>query len=465
MEISLQDFKCSETLKAILSEEFCKNIEDMAAKLDLSYDEVMKIINNVKDMGTDAKQMYEDIKKYMSELSCSTILGADKCAKIHKLADLLSVNYEKVVLKLRELYESGITSVIELYQKIAAWVSGIFGDEVEVAFMEKRGIIDFYKLIKEKVQALLAKLRTLPGMTEEALKKIQAKIDEFIKSGKIQAIAQYIVDLVDKYFPQSDAPPALMAIDLPSKCEDVLSAEQCAKIAEIAKILKLKSEEVMAAIQKGIAEGITNAKVLYAKAVVYLSELSCEKVLGADRCSKIKDLATKMQLKAEEIAVVVQKAVESGVTSAKALYAKIVLYMSELTCEKVLGQTRCDYLRNLADVISVKYNEVVLKLQEYYAKGVTSVTELYNKLVAYIKDKIFGDESEVTLMEKRGLSDWKNKLKVIAAKLMEKLKKVSGMSKVVLAKIQAKIAELMKSEKFLAIAKYIRELIDQYFPQ
>jgi len=68
-------------------------------------------------------------------------------------------------------------------------------------------------------------------------------------------------------------------------------------------------------------------------------------------------------------------------------------------------------------------------------------------------------------MEKRGLSDWKNKLKVIAAKLMEKLKKVSGMSKVVLAKIQAKIAELMKSEKFLAIAKYIRELIDQYFPQ
>jgi len=302
-------------------------------------------------------------------------------------------------------------------------------------------------------------------MTEEALKKIQAKIDEFIKSGKIQAIAQYIVDLVDKYFPQSDAPPALMAIDLPSKCEDVLSAEQCAKIAEIAKILKLKSEEVMAAIQKGIAEGITNAKVLYAKAVVYLSELSCEKVLGADRCSKIKDLATKMQLKAEEIAVVVQKAVESGVTNAKALYAKIVLYMSELTCEKVLGQTRCDYLRNLADVISVKYDEVVLKLQEYYEKGVTSVTELYNKLVAYIKDKIFGDESEVTLMEKRGLSDWKNKLKVIAAKLMEKLKKVSGMSKVVLAKIQAKIAELMKSEKFLPIAKYIRELIDQYFPQ
>merc|ERR1712048_143170 len=406
MEISLQDFKCSDALKAILSEEFCKNIEDMAAKLQLTYDEVMAIVNNVKDVVSDAKKMYEDIKKYMSELSCSKILGADKCAKIEKIADLLSINFDKVALKLKEFYNNGVTSVKELYAKIANWVKGIFGDEVEALdFGDKRGIIDLYKLVKEKVQALLAKLRTLPGMTDEALKKIQAKIDEFIKSGKIQAIAQYIVDLVDKYFPQSDAPPALMEIDLPSKCEDILSTEQCAKIAQIAQILKLKSEEVMAAIQKGIAEGITDAKELYAQAVVYLSGTSCEKVLEADRCNKIKDLANKMQLKAEDIAAAVQKAVESGITNAKDLYAKIVLYMSELTREKVLGQTQCDYLRNLADVISVKYDEVVLKLKEYIEKGVTSATELYKKLVAYIKDKIFGDDSEVTLMEKRGLSD------------------------------------------------------------
>ena len=49
----------------------------MAAKLELTYDEVMKIINNVKDVVTDVKKMYEDIKKFMSELSCAKILGAD----------------------------------------------------------------------------------------------------------------------------------------------------------------------------------------------------------------------------------------------------------------------------------------------------------------------------------------------------------------------------------------------------
>merc|ERR1712019_216477 len=245
-------------------------------------------------MGTDAKQMYEDIKKYMSELSCSTILGADKCAKIHKLADLLSVNFDKVVLKLKEFYENGITSVVELYQKIAAWVSGIFGDEIEATFMEKRGIIDLYKFVKEKVQALLAKLRTLPGMTDEALKKIQAKIDEFIKSGKIQAIAQYIVDLVDKYFPQSDTVPAMEISLQDFKCTEtlkaILSEEFCKNIEDMAAKLHLSYDEVMKIINN-VKDMGTYAKQMYEDIKKYMSELSCSTILGADKCAKIHKLA------------------------------------------------------------------------------------------------------------------------------------------------------------------------------
>merc|ERR1712048_99733 len=204
--------------------------------------------------------------KYMSELSCSKILGADKCARIEKIADLFSINFDKVALKLKEFYNNGVTSIKELYAKIANWVKGIFGDEVEALdFGDKRGIIDLYKLLKEKIQAMIAKLRTLPGMTDEALKKIQAKIDEFIKSGKIQAIAQYIVDLVDKYFPQSDE--TLMEISLQDfKCSDalkaILSEEFCKNIEDMAAKLQLTYDEVMA-IVNNVKDVVSDAKKMY----------------------------------------------------------------------------------------------------------------------------------------------------------------------------------------------------------
>jgi len=341
----------------------------------------------------------------------------------------------------------------------------IFGDETEMSLVEKRGIIDdlYQKYLKEKVEKILAKLKELRGMTEAAYQKIKAKIDEILKSGKFQALVKFIKDLISKYYPQSDALP--MTIDMPKTCEDLLSAETCAKIKEMAAKMGLKAEEVMAAIKKAVESGVTDAKELYAKIVLYLRELSCEKVLGEARCAKIKEIAAKLGLKAEEVMAAVKKAIESGVTDAKELYAKIVQYLSELTCEKVLGQTKCDYLRKLADIISVNFDKVVLKLKEYYEKGVTTATELFNKLVQYIKDNIFGDETEMSLVEKRGIIDIYKYLKEKIAKILDKLRNLPGITEEVLKNIQAKVDAFIKSGKIQALAKYIKSIIDQYFPQ
>merc|ERR1712002_1307528 len=163
---------------------------------------------------------------------------------------------------------------------------------------------------------------------------------------------------------------------------------------------------------KKVAEsGIADAKDMYDKVVQYISELSCEKVLGEAVCKKIAAYAAQLKLSADEVMEVFKKAVESGITDAKELYNKIVAYISELTCAKVLGADNCAKLQKLADMISVNFDKVVLKLKEYYEKGVTSAKELFNKLVQYIKDQIFGDVTELEYMEKRGIIDFTKILK------------------------------------------------------
>lgn len=247
-------------------------------------------------------------------------------------------------------------------------------------------------------------------------------------------------------------------IDLPKTCTDILSADTCTKLEQFAAQLKLDAKQVLAIVQKYASEGVTDAKELYAKVVVYLGELSCAKVLGADRCKKIADFAAKLKLNADQMMAVVKKAAESGITDAKELYAKIVKYMSELTCAKVLGAERCDRLHKLADLLSLKFEKVVLKLKEYYEKGVTEAKELFKKLVAYIKGTIFGDEVETAILEKRGV---RNTAKAVVEKMIASIPNITAETR---AKIQAKFDELMKSKKEMALRKFILDLISKYFP-
>merc|ERR1739848_963114 len=201
--ISFNDFKCTDAMKRLLSADFCAKLEDMAKKLGLAYDEVMEIIKNVKDVVTDVKGMYNEIVKFMNELSCAKILGADKCAKIQKLADLFYINLNKVIVKLNEWYNAGVQNVKDLWKKVKDWVLGIFGKDIENAVIEQ-GFIDFDMVkewLKAKMNAIIAKLNTIPELTQKLIAEIKLKIMELINSGKFQAVYKYMKDLIEKYFP------------------------------------------------------------------------------------------------------------------------------------------------------------------------------------------------------------------------------------------------------------------------
>merc|ERR1712013_662776 len=107
-------------------------------------------------------------------------------------------------------------------------------------------------------------------------------------------------------------------------CEDVLRADCCDKIKEVAAAMKIKFDEVMKVMKEIIAKGITKAKEIIEEIKKHffpsgelmiedaitcediLSEkvcatLKCEDVLKAEWCDKIKEVAAAMKIKFETV--------------------------------------------------------------------------------------------------------------------------------------------------------------------
>merc|ERR1711973_761894 len=112
------------------------------------------------------------------------------------------------------------------------------------------------------------------------------------------------------------------------KCEDVLAADVCTKLREMAKTLKIKMEVIDQIIRQMVKEKITEAKVIIEKVKAKLIELAknfkCSDVLNAKVCEKIKDFAAKIKIEAKKVDEIIKKIVVEGVTKAKEIIKKII---------------------------------------------------------------------------------------------------------------------------------------------
>jgi len=228
---------------------------------------------------------------------------------------------------------------------------------------------------------------------------------------------------------------------------------------------------VNTAIKEAIANGATKVQEIYGQAVEWLKTMitatKCEDLIDADTCAKIEAFAKKLHLKMSDIMAALKQAIGQGAWGASQLYTQVVIFLKEkLSCDNILGKTNCDYLQTLSDIVGLHFDKVINQLKEWYSSGVTSATALFNKLVDYIKGSIFGDESEVQMFaEKRGIIDFVKFLKEKFAKILDKLRQLPGMTDDLLAKIQAKVDEFIKSGKLQSLAKYISDIFDKYFPK
>ncbi|XP_066929375.1 uncharacterized protein [Clytia hemisphaerica] len=228
------------------------------------------------------------------------------------------------------------------------------------------------------------KLRNLAKIFHENVQMVNQLVSEAVQKhlSNAQDIIMYVRD-------------QLIAKANNFKCEDVLSADQCTKLTAIAQKFKVSAADLIQDIKEAVADGIVKGQALYQKTVEIMLEkinnFSCDQVMDADTCAKIEDFAKKIHANSQDVKKAIIDAYAKGLTKAQDFFDDAKEFLTnEITCEKVLGQDRCDKVKKVAELFGVKLNEVMEKLRELYANGVQRASELYVKIAQYIKDQWFG---------------------------------------------------------------------------
>jgi len=131
--------------------------------------------------------------------------------------------------------------------------------------------------------------------------------------------------------------------------------------------------------------------------------LTCEQLIDANTCAQVKLWAKNLGLSGDFYMRAAIDAYSKGLVKAQDFLDDAKQYLkNEISCESVLGETSCNYLRTVA---GPKFNKVIDFLKEKYANGMSQAKELYKAAKQWLWENwnIFSDEEMedfMTAMEK-----------------------------------------------------------------
>lgn len=238
--------------------------------------------------------------------------------------------------------------------------------------------------------------------------------------------------------------------DLPKTCEDVLANDLCAKLREISAALKLQASKVDDAIKDALIKGLVNSPAVYRAAKEFLKnevlDKTCEDFLAPGACTKLRQIAAALKIKAEKVEVMVREVIGEGTVVAVEVYQKVVEFMKNevlsKTCEDFLAPRVCTKLREIAAKLKIKAQKVNELVVDALVAGYNSRQEIYDNVIKFFREEVLSLTCEDVLN-----TDLCIKMKAIAAKLKVKAEKVDKAAKEAILKGYLKTAEVIASIK------------------
>merc|ERR1711993_183058 len=185
-------------------------------------------------------------------------------------------------------------------------------------------------------------------------------------------------------------------------CEDVLADNVCKALKEAAKVLKVKIEEVDAAVREAVNKGLTKAKDIirfvrskidsFVKEIIdmikkhffpgvegeLINVITCEDVLSATVCHDLRAIAAKLKVKIEMIDEIIRQLVKEKITEAKEIIKRVREKLVELAtnfkCTDILSEHVCNKIK----VEAKKVDEIIKKI---VVEGVTKAKEIIKKII------------------------------------------------------------------------------------
>merc|ERR1712168_924446 len=268
---------------------------------------------------------------------CTDALSKDICDKIAEVAAKLEVKMAEVMKVIKGIIAKGITKAKEIIEEIK---KHFFPGEVNVIVCEDVLADNVCKAVKEAAKVLKVKIEEVDAAVREAVNKGLTKAKDIIR---------FVRSKIDSFVKEF-------------KCEDVLEEGICAKIHEIAALVKVDAAKVDAYIRKLVLKGYTKAKEIIEEIKKHffpgaegelINVITCEDVLSADMCKKLRAAAELFKIKAAEVDKMIREAIAKGVTKAQEIFK----------------------IAEVAGKLKVKMAEVMKVIKEIIVKGITKAKE------------------------------------------------------------------------------------------
>merc|ERR1719317_459220 len=436
------------TCEDILSEKACKTLKEAAEKLKVKAAEVDRIVREavkkgIKKASAIIKLVRAKIVELATNFKCEDALSAKICKKLKDIAELLKIEFPKVIAKMKDIIARGKTTakaIIEAIKKFFFPGMEIENEiECEEVLAEK-----VCKSLRDAAKAFKLKVEIIDQLVKEALEhghKTAAAIIGHIRRHLIEAAKNF-------------------------HCSNLLPEDVCAHIEEVAKHVGVKMAEVEKVMKEIIAKGITKWHEIIEELKKHFfpsmqGELAvaivCEDVLSEKVCKTLKDAAKKLKVKAAEVDRIVREAVKKGITKASAIIkevqAKIIELATDFKCEDALSKKVCDKIHAIADLLKIKYEDIVAKMKKIIAEGKTTAKAIFEAIKKFFfPDHALMIENAITCEDVLSAQVCKS-LRDAAKKFGEKVEIIDqlvrkyvkqGITKAseIIKKIQAKIIEL-----------------------
>merc|ERR1719378_1547168 len=292
---------------------------------------------------------------------------------IKEVAALMKIKMEKVMKVMKEIIAKGIVKAKEIIEEIKKH----FFPHFEVNELMENEIV-CEEILSDKVCAAL----------KAAAKKLKVKVEE--------------VDRIVREAVKKGITKASEIIELATnfKCEDALSADVCAKIKEVAALMKVKMEKVMKVMKEIIAKGIVKAKEIIEEIkkhffphmeIEELSLVKCEDVLSPKVCTELRTIAKTLKVKIEEIDNIIRQLVKEKITDAKRIIkevrAKLIELAKNFKCTDVLSESACKEIKDFVAKIKIEAKKVDEIIKKIVVEGVTKAKEIIKKIIEHFFPK------------------------------------------------------------------------------
>jgi len=235
----------------VLSKQACAALREAAKKLKEKAEIVDQLVREAVKKGiTKASEIIAKVQAKIIDLAtnfkCEDALSKKVCDKIHEIADLVGVQYAKVVAYMKKVIAEGKTTAKAIIEAIKKF------------FFPKHALMIENAIACEDVLSAKActELRTIAKALKVKVAEIDAIIRKLVKE-KITDAKKIIAAVKAK----------LIELATNFKCTDVLSEKVCKEIKDFAAKIEVEAHKIDELIKKIVVEGVTKAKEIIKKII------------------------------------------------------------------------------------------------------------------------------------------------------------------------------------------------------